>query len=228
MAGTSNSSTSSGSADSSGNIDIGTPYTPKRPAPVVSISVNHPIAQVARKIKNFLTHKQTLFSTTFTIKVTPIVALVSLLGLAALFGGGITTAFTFGKTVEEKIISSLPTPTPKVIQTLPAEVIVSKAGIIKATYKLIPTQTEIAATKTPTRAQDPSLIPSPTFAPVPSPTPTIIHYILVSRDGSLIYLQSQNVSLQKYLNLRVLITAKFNSQTNTVTISKPSDIEILQ
>ncbi len=47
------------------NIDIGNYYTPRRPAPIIGISINHPIATTARKIKNFLIHKQTLFSTTF-------------------------------------------------------------------------------------------------------------------------------------------------------------------
>src|SRR5260221_2597285 len=105
-------------------IDIGNPYTPRRPAPIVSISVNHPLAQTARKIKNFLIHKQTLFSTTFNIKVTPIVAIVSLFGVAALFSGGVTTAFNFGKTMEQKFISTIPTPTPKIIITEPIITIV--------------------------------------------------------------------------------------------------------
>src|SRR5258708_996574 len=53
-------------------IDVTSPYTPRRPAPIVSLSINHPIGTLLRKIKNFLTHKQTLFATTFTIKITPI------------------------------------------------------------------------------------------------------------------------------------------------------------
>ena len=75
------------------SIDVTNPYTPRRPSPIVSISINHPFGTALRKIKDFLRHKQTLFSTTFTIKVTPIIALVSFLGIAAFFGGGVTTAF---------------------------------------------------------------------------------------------------------------------------------------
>src|SRR6266852_2874247 len=41
------------------NIDINSPYTPRRPSPIVSISINHPIVTGLRKLKNFLTHKQT-------------------------------------------------------------------------------------------------------------------------------------------------------------------------
>lgn len=52
------------------NIDVTSPYTPRRPAPIVNVSINHPLATAARKIKNFLVHKQTLFATTFSIKVT--------------------------------------------------------------------------------------------------------------------------------------------------------------
>src|SRR5258706_6719783 len=113
------------------NIDVSSPYTPRLPAPIISISVNHPFAQAARKIKNFLIHKQTLFSTTFNIKVTPIVAIVSLFGVAALFSGGVTTAYNFGKTVEEKFMSTKPTPTPKIIVTEPIITPVSVAGVIK-------------------------------------------------------------------------------------------------
>src|SRR5690348_9216611 len=113
------------------NIDITSPYTPRRPSPIVSLSINHPIGSALRKIKNFLTHKQTLFATTFSIKVTPIVALVSLLGVVAVFGGGITTAYNFGKSVGQKVLlaslSTTPTPTPKAVITT-----VSLAGIIKA------------------------------------------------------------------------------------------------
>lgn len=198
------------------NIDITSPYTPRRPSPIISLSINHPIGSALRKIKNFLTHKQTLFATTFSIKVTPIVALVSVLGIVAVFGGGITTAYNFGKSVGQKVLlaslSTTPTPTPKAVITT-----VSLAGIIKATYQNPITPTVEIATDSSSPRND-------TGTPTPQP---IIHYILVGKSGSITYLSSR-VTLQTYLNQRVLITGSLNSTTNTLTISKSSDIEVLQ
>lgn len=212
-------------------IDVSSPYTPRRPAPIVSVSINHPIGTLLRKIKNFLTHKQTLFATSFTIKVTPIVAIVSLFGLAALFGGGVTTAFNIGKTVEQKFLAALPSPTPVVVVQNTNLVTVSKAGTIKATY-----QNPLTSSG--------SSIPSPTSVILngsegsqsannqPSPTPAaqpILHYILVSKSGSINYLSaSSTINFQKYLNIRVLVTGSFDSGKNTLNVSKSSDIEVLQ
>ena len=227
-------STSTNSA-SDPSIDIGNAYTPRRPAPIIGISINHPIATVARKIKNFLIHKQTLFATTFSIKVTPIVAMVSLLGVAALFGGGITTAFNFGKTVEQKFLATTPTPTPKVVVVTPAVIVTSKTGTIKATYQL---PVLVSSTPSPTNTPAPTdigtisaaITSAPTVTPIPSASSgqTILHYILVSRSGSILYLVSSTVTLQNYLGLKVLITGGFNNSKNTLTISKSSDIEVLQ
>lgn len=221
------------SAQSSPNIDVNTPYTPRRPAPLVSISVNHPFATALRKVKNFLIHKQTLFSTTFSIKITPIVAIVSLFGLATLFGGGITTAFTFGKTVEQKLLATMPTPTPKVIVALPLVMTVSQAGTIKATYQLPPGDTNPSPSDFPATGnmQPASGSGEITVAPTrrPSPTPIPLHYILVSRTGSIIFLTSTtSIHLQNYLGLRVLITGSLDSTKNTLTVVKPGDIEVLQ
>lgn len=208
--------------DSGPTVDVSSPYTPRKPSPIVTISINHPIGTILRKIKNFLTHKQTLFSTTFTIKVTPIIAIVSFLGVAVVFGGGVTTAYQFGKTVEDKFFSSLPTPTPKLLIAQSAIVTLSRAGTVKATYQLQPTQVipnDIGGT-------NPSSTSS--TSKLPTPTPVIIHYILVS--GSLVtYLDPTTpVNLKNYLGLRVLITGSLNQATNTLTVQKPSDIEILE
>ncbi|HYK09121.1 MAG TPA: hypothetical protein VEW42_06530 [Candidatus Eisenbacteria bacterium] len=200
-------------------IDVNSPYTPRRPSPVISVSINHPIGTLLRKIKNFLTHRQTLFATSFTIKVTPIVALVSLFGLAALFGGGVTTAYNFGKTVQQRIMAALPSPTSASNAASPSVIAnVSKSGTIKATYQNPPI---------------PTVIPSQTdgshsASKEPTPIP-VLHYILVSRSGSINYLSASNtIDLQKYLNVRVLITGSFDSSKNTLTITKSSDIEVLQ
>lgn len=209
------------------NIDIGSSYTPRRPAPLISISVNHPFATAARKIKNFLIHKQTLFSTTFSIKITPIVAIVSLAGVAALFGGGITTAYNFGKTVEQKFLASA-TPTPGKMQSptspSPVQIItnISKSGTIKATYQLPTVSPTTIITPSSNSTQSATAIPTPTATPLP-----ILHYILVAKNGSITYLQSSNVNLQLYLGLRALVTGSYDTAKNTLTINKSSDIEIL-
>ncbi len=218
-------------AQSSPNIDVTSPYTPRRPSPIVSISINHPITKALRKIKNFLTHKQTLFSTSFTIKVTPIVAIVSFFGIAALFGGGITTAFNFGKTVEQRFLASTatPTPTPQIIMKQPTIIIVSRSGTIKATYQMPP---DVSNTPQPTLSQtgnEGSLSASHTMpTPTLKPTPAVLRYILLSRSGSIVFLITATVHLQNYLNLPVLLTGAFDSAKNTLTIAKPEDIEVLQ
>jgi len=217
--------------DTDPTIDVTSPYTPRKPAPVVSVSINHPIATLARKIKNFLTHRQTLFATSFTIKVTPIVALVSLFGLAALFGGGVTTAYNFGKTVQERIMSTLPSPTPVVIIESPIVTTVSKSGTIKATYQNPPVTSSPVVPPSPASGGSAAEgSPSVTYNPTPTPTPIpVLHYILISRSGSINYLSALgNVSLQNYLNMRVLITGSFDSSKNTLTVTRSSDIEVLQ
>ncbi|HSW88451.1 MAG TPA: hypothetical protein VLG12_04785 [Candidatus Saccharimonadales bacterium] len=228
------------------NIDINAPYTPKRPTPIVSISINHPIATAFKKIKNFLTHKQTLFSTSFTIKVTPIVALVSLFGVTALFGGGITTAFNFGKEVESRFISSLPTPTPKVIIVSPtiAPIMVSREGTIKATYQLQPTPSKSSPLGQGSEGQagptalpienifispDASISATPTLTPTLSPTPPTLHYLLVSRSGSILFLNTTSgVHLQNYVGLHVLVSGTLDTTKSKLIISKQDAIEILQ
>ncbi len=223
------------------NIDIGNPYIPRRPAPIVSISINHPIVATIRKMKNFLTHKQTLFSTTFTIKITPIVALVSLMGVMAVFGGGITTAFQFGKTVEQKFLATTPRPSTKQHITTIVPISMSKAGTIKATYQLpvvTPTLTPFPSLSA-IEGQDGSGSSQTQSTITPSTSSgnnssqgsnygSVLHYILVSKSGSITYLQSSTVNLHAYLGLRVLITGGFDAAKNILTISKSSDIEILQ
>lgn len=233
MATTSNTTTT----DPTPNIDVNAPYTPRRPSPIISVSINHPLATAFKKVKNFLTHKQTLFSTSFTIRVTPIVALVSLFGVTALFGGGVTTAFNIGKSVEQRWISSLPTPTPKVIITTPTPlpIIVSREGTIKATYQLQPTQTPmVVPIENIVISPDASIsgvVNTPTTTPKPtiSPTPQALHYVLVSRSGSIVFLtNTSSISLQSYTGLHVLITGILDNQKNTLTITKSNAIEILQ
>lgn len=204
------------------NIDITSPYTPRRPAPIFSISMNNPLGTALRKIKNFLVHKQTLFATTFTIKVTPIVAIVSLAGVAALFGGGITTAYNFGKTVEQKFLTTTPTPTPKVVVQQPSVITTAKTGTVKATYQnpLTPPPTAIPTQPLGSDSGKTEPTPSPTSQP-------IMHYILVDQSGAITYLLG-NINWSKYLNLRILATGNFDSIKNTFTITNSSAIEIIQ
>ena len=194
-------------ANQGSTIDINTPYTPRKPSPVISMSVNHPIATMIRKIKNFLIHKQTLFSTTFTIKITPIVAIVSLFGLATLFGGGITTAFNFGKTVEERFLAASISPTPAPTKApVQAVSIVSKEGTIQPTYQFPPSVTgELSG------------------------PPQILHYILQSRNGGIIFLHAATgVSFLPHMTHHVLITGSLDTTKNTLTVAKQADIEVLQ
>lgn len=236
MADQSSTNQTNSTTQSSQNVDINTPYTPRRPAPLISVSVNHPFATGLRKIRNFLIHKQTLFSTTFSIKITPIVAIVSLFGLASLFGGGITTAFTIGKNVEEKFLTSLPTPTPKVIIKNTTITSVSRAGTIRATYQLPPDTTSASTTDVQTPIptvyiQDATTSAYPTIKPsvVPSTMPKILHYIFVSRSSSIIFLSfSPAIPVNMYLGHTVLITGNLDTVSNILTVAKAGDIEVLK
>jgi hypothetical protein len=227
-------------SDSQPNIDVNTPYTPKRPTPIISISVNHPLAQIARKIKNFLIHKQTLFSTTFTIKITPIVAMVSLMGVTLLFGGGVTTAYNWGKSVGEKFLSmqilSSPTTTPAIqpLSPTPAFVVLSRVGVVKATYQPQPTTTQAPIITEPTlttqegstSSQKSTITPTITFTPTPTPSPS--RYILATSATTVAFLVVPNsINLNNFLNKRVLATGVFNASKNTLTISQPTDLELL-
>lgn len=215
------------SADSS--VDVSSPYTPRRPSPIISISINHPIGTALRKIKNFLTHKQTLFSTTFSIKVTPIVALVSLLGVFAVFGGGITTAYTIGKSVGQKFLATSLSPTPSSAPTPPASTVVTRTGTVKATYQLLNANGVVISPTGALTGDGSSSSSGVSAKPTPTPTPAILHYILVARNGSINYLAGGLcVHVGDYLNHRVLVTGIFDTNKNTLTVSKTSDIEILQ
>lgn len=149
-------------------------------------------------------------------------------------GGGVIGAFAFaptqfvkGQLSERNIWVSKPTPTPIVIIPTPAPVLVTRLGIIKATYQvqnLIPTSTPTPTV--PLDASAPAQITSVT--PDPSVSPSVVRFVLMTDTYKLIYLKTPpDISLQRYIGYKALVTGYYTSATNTIALEKLADLEIL-
>lgn len=198
--------------------------------PLVSLSINNPFKKVLYWLNDIRKKQITTFD--FKIKV-PLIALPVFI---AMLGGGFNLFFNLGKQNEQKAISALPTPTPVVIiqpTATPAPVLVSRLGVIKATY-------QVSSFLSPTPALIPQTSPTQSLTDFPlasstspiSLTPTPIppsRYVLLGTGNQIIFLTtSTTLSFQPYLNKRVIATGMFDKTKNTLQISKSSDIEILQ
>lgn len=193
--------------------------------PLVSFKINNPFKKVLHWLDNVRRHQTTSFD--FKIKV-PLLALPIFL---AIMGGAFQAFFTLGKIVEKKEVAALPTPTPIVITqpTIPPQpVIISRLGTIKATYQVL---NLLSPTTAPIITISEALLsstPSPTISSItPTPIPAS-RYVLVDKNDQIIFLLAkQTLSLNRYLNERVLITGLYDTIKNTLEVSKSSDIEIM-
>lgn len=195
--------------------------------PLVSLSINNPFKKLLHWFDNIRKRQTTSFD--FKIKV-PLLALpVFLAFMAGLF----QVFFNLGKIVEKKGAATLPTPTPIVIiqpTITPLPITTSRLGTIKATYQVLnllsPTTTPVIAI-----SNDEALLSSTPSPTVSSPTPTPIpasRYVLVDKNDQIIFLLvPRTLSLNRYLNERVLITGLYDTTKNTLLINKSSDIEII-
>ncbi len=142
--------------------------------------------------------------------------------------GGAVPAYWQGKAVEYAGWIAKPTPTPIIIvrPTLtPAPVQVTRLGVIKATYQvraLIPTDTPTPPTSSPST-------PSDTTSPQPTPqVPQPARYVLMTDTYKLIYLKMpEELSLQKYLGYKALVTGLYTASSNTISIEKIEDVEVV-
>lgn len=207
------------------------PAPPKNPLeePMVSIQIQNPF----KRLLYFLNEVRKKQTTTFDFKIKiPLIALPIFL---IILGGAMQTVFSLGRSVERKETAAQPTPTPVVIvkPTLPPKpILISKLGTIKATYQvtgLLPSATPVILSE-PSESGGVEGSPSSTVIPptdTPTPTPTASRYVLVTGSQITFLVVPSGLSLNSYLNQRVLATGFFDQTKNTLQIEKTSDIELM-
>lgn len=152
-------------------------------------------------------------------------------------GGGVLGAFLVGpvrflqgQLTERNIWVNKPTPTPVVIVPTPAPILVTKLGIIKATYQvqnLIPTSTPTPTPRSDASASSSLEIPNGQI-PYITVTPSVVRFVLMTDTYKLIYLKTPpELSLQRYIGYKALVTGYYTNSTNTIAVDKLADLEIL-
>ncbi|MBI2430397.1 MAG: hypothetical protein HYV39_00030 [Candidatus Levybacteria bacterium] len=197
--------------ETSGPINIVTkPPKENFDEPLLSVKVQNPFKKLLHWL-NEIRKKQT---TTFDFKIK--IPLLALPIFFAVLGGAFSFFFNLGQTKEKEAIAALPTPTPIVIikpTATPAPVFVSRMGTIKATYQV----TELLSVDTEASSS----------AETETPTPIPSRFVLVKNDDITFLVVPPEVSLNYYLNKRVLISGWYDKLKDTLSIAKSSDIEIL-
>lgn len=205
--------------------------SPKKPNPLDAplVVINNPFKALLHWLDD-IRKKQT---TTFDLKVS--VPLIALPIFLIVIGGALQYMFTLGqKSVQNSPTSQISPTSP----TAPKLIMISKVGIIKGTYSTVladevtptatpqPTNTPVP-TNSPTPSPSPTFTPTPTFTPSPTPLPPS-RFVLVDKEEKIFFLLTPTtLSLNKYLNQRVLITGLYDQTKETITIKKLSDIEVL-
>ncbi len=192
---------------------------------LVSLNIKNPLAVFTRSLVKAINKPM-------TIKIPPLYAfpiLIATLGVVPL------SFFGLGKQVEKDKIAALPTPTPIVIiqpTATPAPVLVSRMGIIKATYVAPRSPGEVGSSSLTTQVSqiaptDSQATPAATIEPSPTPTPVPNRFILVNGSTITFLVTPSTINLSYYLNRKVLITGLFDKTKNTLQINKSGDIEVL-
>lgn len=197
---------------------------PSSDEPLVAFKVNNPFRKLLLWIKEIKKKQTTTFD--FQIKV-PLIALpVFLVVLGSAF------TFFFNQNHQANTTTSIaPTPTTSKITPTPSPVYVTKIGTVKATYQVLSAVTKAYAEET-TPPPTPTSIPTPTYTPtptmIPTPTPPPSQYVLLDKDEKITYLLTgKDISLQKYLNKRVVIKGWYLAEKDTLEIINNKDIEVL-
>jgi len=140
------------------------------------------------------------------------------------------TQFVKGQLTERNIWVNRPTPTPVVIVPTPAPVLVTRLGIIKATYQvqnLIPTSTPTPTTQPDASSSANSETPIGQI-PYITVTPSVARFVLMTDTYKLIYLKTPpELSPQRYIGYKALVTGYYTSSTNTIAVDKLEDLEIV-
>ena len=194
-------------------VEVETVQKTRKDAPLVSFAIQNPFKYLVRFLNKVRKEN------TVTVKIPPLIAIPVLIA----FVTAIPASFGFGRSVEKKEIAALPTPTPIVIiqpTKPPVPFVVSKLGTIKATYQvqalLSPSPSALASPQ----AGTPTAMP-PTATPVPN------RYVLVKGEDITFLTVPPEINLSNYQNRKVLISGLYDKITDTLKISKSSDIEIL-
>lgn len=189
------------------------PTDPLIEQPFISLTIHNPFKRLLYWL-NDIRKKQT---TTVDFKIQ--IPLIALPVFLLVLGSAFSAFFSLGKASGQKEVLSLPTPTPVVITQAPQPVLISRIGIIKATYHVLPS---IVPTKTDTESS-PSATP-----PEAGPTSTPSRFVLITGNTQITFLTSPlPIAFSNYLNQRVLVTGFFDKTTNTLRVNKSSDIEVL-
>ena len=182
--------------------------------PLLSVQIQNPFKKLLHWL-NDIRKKQT---TTFDFKIK--IPLLALPIFFAVLTGAFQFFFNLGQAKEKQEILALPTPTPIVIiqpTATPAPILVSRLGTIKPTYQV---QNLISPSLFPTAvASDSAQEATPTLSP--------IRFVLVKGEDITFLVVPEDVNLSSYSNRRVLITGLYDKTTDTLTVQKTSDIELL-
>lgn len=199
---------------------------PSSDEPLVAFKINNPFHKIIQWIKEIKKKQTTTFD--FQVKV-PLIALpVFLVVLGSAF------TFFFNQNHQtDKSANITPIPTTSKITPIPSPIYVSKIGTVKATYQVLSAVTKayaeeisIQPSPTPTSIPTPTFTPTPTLTPTPTPPPS--QYVLLDKDEHITYLLTpKEVSLQKYLNKRVVIKGWYLANRETLEIRSSQDIELL-
>lgn len=181
--------------------------------PLFSFTVNNPFKKLFQWIDYLRKHHTTTFD--FKIKV-PLIALpFFLFAIIAMFQG----FFSLGQYTKKQQIEALPSPTPIIITeptTTPAPVRGSYLGVIQSTY-YIPTITL------------PPPVESSSSAWQTKEVFTTNRYILLDKEDKVIFLEvSSEVSMDRYLGKRVLVSGLYDQRNHSLRIATTSDVEIVR
>ena len=147
--------------------------------------------------------------------------------LAVVMGGGgvmgavLTGPRTYveGQIAERMVWIAKPTPTPVVVVPTPAPVLVTRLGVVRATYQvknLLPTVTPPPAVSSESASLD------------VAPTPTPLRYVLIAENGEVLFIRvPATLSLNGYLGSRVLLTGYYDGATKTLSVATLGDVEIV-
>ncbi len=178
--------------------------------PLVSVSINNPFKKILNWLDDIRKHQTTKFKIDLEIPllvwIATIIIILSALGISINISQYVANS---------QVVSLLAKASPKSITVLfptsvPAPVLISRIGTIKATYQLsgiLPVSTH----------------PSPAVAKAKEG-----RYVLLTNLDQITNLEfSPGIQVTQYLNKRVLVTGFYDAQKNTIQITKDTGLEFL-
>lgn len=196
--------------------------------PLLSFSINNPFKKILQWLKDIRKKQTTTFD--FKLKI-PLIALpIFLIILGSAFQYFIN-AGADSKNDGSKVISLTPTPTiePSII---PKPVLMSRFGVVKATYQIENIIRRNSATNESLSTENNITESTPSSDIIFTPTPTQVlpsRYVLLEKNDEVTFLVTKPpIILSKFVNLNVLVTGLYDKDKSTLVIEKVEDIEILR